>query len=226
MPAGSATMWLIPALHGHRIGMGPVRCFRMRLTTRGGFDSMRGLTMVLLAVILIGVAACGPGNGLNLAPVSGKVTYKGQPVKNGTVMFEPDESKGNSGPQAIGTIKSDGTYILSSQDPGDGAVVWMHRVGVLGIESEPVSAQALPSPEKDPMKYLLAKTEADLKAASRNLRKGGEKTITGLDGKTYRVTLPEKIGSTKTSGLTAEVSRGSNSINIDIAEDGSAKTSK
>jgi len=187
---------------------------------------MRGLMMVLMAAILIGVAACGSDNGLNLAPVRGKITYKGEPLKNGTVMFEPDESKGNKGPQAMGTLKSDGTYILSSQDAGDGAVVGMHRVGILGIDPNPVSAEALPSPETDPLKYLQAKTQADLKTIKQNLRKGGEQTIRSLDGKTYRVILPEKVGSTATSGIAAEVSRGSNTINIDIAEDGTAKITK
>jgi len=186
---------------------------------------MRGRTTFLTAAILVGVAACGSDNGLNLAYVSGKVTYKGQPISNGMVMFEPDESKGNTGPQALGTIKSDGTYILSSQDAGDGAVVGMHRVGVLGIDPEPTKAKALPSIEQDPLKYLQAKTQADMKAASQRARGVGERTITGLDGKTFRVILPEKVGSAKTSGLTAEVSRGSNTVNIDIAEDGSAKIS-
>jgi len=187
---------------------------------------MRGLTRVLVAAILIGVTACGPGNGLNLAQVRGRVTYKGEPVKDGTVMFEPDDSKGNRGPQAMGNLKSDGTYILSSQDPGDGAVVGMHRVGVLGIDPNPVSAEALPSPETDPLKFLQAKTKADLKAIKQNLRKNAEQTIRSLDGKTYRVILPEKVGSTATSGISVEVTRGSNTINIDIAEDGTAKVSK
>ena len=78
------------------------------------------------------------------------MTYKGKPIKNGTVMFVPDESKGTTGPQAIGTIKSDGTYILSSQDAGDGAVVGMHKVGILGMDPEPMSKEEMPSPKKTP----------------------------------------------------------------------------
>ncbi len=187
---------------------------------------MRERRLLLTAALLIGVAGCGPDNGLNLAPVRGKVTYKGEPIKNGTVMFMPDESAGNTGPQAIGTITSDGTYILSSQDAGDGAVVGMHKVGVLGIDAEPTSAEALPSVTQDAMKYLQAKTQADLKSASQSLRKGAEKTVTGLDGKTYRVILPDKLGSTETSGIKVEVTRGSNTIDIDITEDGTAKLSK
>jgi len=179
-----------------------------------------------MAAILIGVAACGSNNGLTLAPVQGKVTYKGQPIKNGTVMFVPDESKGATGPQAIGTIKSDGTYILSSQDANDGAVVGMHKVGVLGLDPEPMSKEDAAKIEDDPMKYLQQKTQAGLKSARQSMRKNTERTVTGLDGKTFRVVVPEKVGSTETSGISVEVSRGSNTLNIDIAEDGTAKITR
>ena len=73
------------------------------------------------------------------------------------------------------------------------------------------------------MKYLQQKTQAGLKAARQSMRKDAEQTVTGLDGKTFRVVLPEKVGSTETSGITVEVSGGSNTLNIDIAEDGTAK---
>ncbi len=186
---------------------------------------MRVPAAISMAAILIGVAACGSNNGLNLASVSGKVTYKGKPIKNGTVMFVPNESKGATGPQAIGTIKNDGTYSLSSQDANDGAVVGWHKVGILGLDPEPISKEAAATIEEDPMKYLQAKTQAGLKAASQSARRKAGQTVTGLDGKTFRVVVPEKVGSTETSGITVEVSRGSNTVNIDIAEDGTAKIS-
>jgi len=177
----------------------------------------------LLTAGLIGLAGCGSSNGLNLAPVRGKVTYKGQPIKNGTVMFEPDESKGTTGPQAIGTITGDGTFILSSEQPGDGAVVGMHKVGILALETDPIKVEAMPTPEDDPTKYLAAKTAAGLKASKDSTKANAERTVTGLDGKTFRVTLPEKLSSTQTSGITATVARGSNTINIEIDENGIAQ---
>ena len=78
------------------------------------------------------LSGCGAGNGLNLARVSGKVMYKGQPVKNGTVFFMPDESKGTVGPPAVGSITSDGTYIMSTESAGDGVIVGQHKVGITG----------------------------------------------------------------------------------------------
>jgi len=195
----------------------------MRLHDDGRLFSMRGRMTWLIAVFLVGVSGCGASNGLDLARVSGKVTYKGEPLKNGTVMFEPDESKGTTGPQAIGTITSDGSYILSSETSGDGAVVGFHKVGVLGLEASPVSDKAMPSPEEDPLKCLAAKTQAGLDASRNATKKNAGQTVTGLDGKPFRVTVPEKVTSTKTSGITAKVVSGSNVMNIDIDEHGVAQ---
>jgi len=176
-----------------------------------------------MAVLLVGTVGCGPGNGLKLARVSGKVTYKGEPLKNGTIVFMPDETKGTTGPQAIGTIMSDGTYILSSESSGDGAVVGHHKVGVLGLAAEPVSDKAVPTPEDDPLRYLAAKTQAGLEAAKNATKKNADRIVTGLDGKPFRVVVPDKVTSSETSGIMAKVLSGSNSLNIDINDQGVAQ---
>lgn len=183
---------------------------------------MRTLTAFLMAMVLIGLASCGPGNGLNLARVRGTVTFEGEPIRNGTVLFEPDESKGTTGPQAVGTILTDGTFVLSSQDPGDGAVIGTHRVGILGLEENPSDEAPMPSPEDDPLAYLAAKDAAAQKAIQ-SRAKGEQKTVAGLDGRAFRVVVPEKVSSTSTSGIAVEVTRGSNVVNINIKEDGTAQ---
>jgi prepilin-type processing-associated H-X9-DG protein len=54
------------------------------------------------------MAGCG---GLNLVPVSGTVYVDGKPVSRGSVIFKPDQSRGNtSGFEPIGVIGPDGTY--------------------------------------------------------------------------------------------------------------------
>jgi len=53
------------------------------------------------------------------------VTYRGQPVPTGNVMFVSDE-----GPPAAGTITKDGTYRLK-------AVAGRHRVGVTALPEIP-----------------------------------------------------------------------------------------
>ena len=55
-----------------------------------------------------------------LSSVSGRVAYKGVPLQGGTIVFVPDESKGQSGPIACGTIKPDGSYSLITKAPADG----------------------------------------------------------------------------------------------------------
>jgi hypothetical protein len=71
--------------------------------------SVQGWGIVLLASLLLGLCiGCGPtAPKREYADVAGKVTYKGEPLKTGTVMFQP-----SSGEFAAGEIKSDGTYSL------------------------------------------------------------------------------------------------------------------
>jgi hypothetical protein len=185
---------------------------------------MRGRTIQLVAVLLVGAAGCGSDNGLDLARVSGKVTYKGEPIKNGTIIFQPDESKGTTGPQAIGTITSDGSYILSSETAGDGAVVGHHKIGILGLEDKPAEgAAAMPNPEEDPLKFMAAKAQAGIDAAKNARKSGQERVVSGLDGKPFRIIVPEKVTSSATSGIIAKVEPGSNVMNIDISEEGVAQ---
>jgi len=41
-------------------------------------------------VVAIFLAGCSPGSGIHTVPVSGKVTYKGQPVEGATISFMPE----------------------------------------------------------------------------------------------------------------------------------------
>lgn len=70
------------------------------------------------ATILALVFAC-PGCNSQKGPprfkLSGEVTFAGQPIPNGQIVFTPDTAKGNSGPQGVATIK-DGKYDTSALD--------------------------------------------------------------------------------------------------------------
>jgi hypothetical protein len=70
------------------------------------------------------LAGCGRGYP-ETAVVTGKVTYKGQPVPAGRVCFWPKEGR-----PAMGEIGSDGNYRLTSFSQGDGAIVGEHRVSI------------------------------------------------------------------------------------------------
>lgn len=94
---------------------------------------MRG--MVTLATLLAAACAlpcggCGPAAAVNTTtiPARGKVTYKGQPLVQGTVIFEPD----GAGKEARGEIRPDGTFVLSTYKTDDGAVPGVHHVSING----------------------------------------------------------------------------------------------
>jgi hypothetical protein len=177
------------------------------------------------------VAGCGPGHGLTLGRVQGKVTCKGEPVRYGNVFFVPDVSKGTDGPSAMGTIKDDGTYILSTDSGGDGALVGHHKVGLTGLDPTPInktSEKPLPNPEEAPAEFMIAKGKlaqqarrAPRKAAAAAPAQGD--TFTDRGGRTFRYVIPKKLGNYQESGVEVDVARGSNTINFDIAEDGKVR---
>ena len=76
-----------------------------------------------LAMVLAGCGQDGPRR----YHISGAVSYNGQPVRAGRVIFEPDTHKGNSGPAAYADIRN-GQYETL---PGLGCVGGPHNVRVI-----------------------------------------------------------------------------------------------
>lgn len=76
------------------------------------------------------LTGCGGGEQLEVAPVTGTVTCNGKPITSGSVSFTPisEEAKGMPGKPAFGDIGSDGTFVLTTYEEGDGAVIGKHRV--------------------------------------------------------------------------------------------------
>ena len=69
---------------------------------------------------MITITGCGPA-GHTVQPVTGKITYKGEPVEGALVTFVSVDPYGHG---AIGTTTSDGTYTLQTHAaPKPGAVV-------------------------------------------------------------------------------------------------------
>jgi hypothetical protein len=102
----------------------------------------RSIPAACLGVVLLAASGCGP-QGPKLAPVRGTVTWKGNPVPYGTVMFQPE-----NGPAATGEIKN-GAYVLLT-DRRKGAVVGRHRVTVISLADQsnrlPEERAPLPPP--------------------------------------------------------------------------------
>lgn len=176
---------------------------------------------VLLAAALTTLSGCGPGHGLNLAKVSGKVIYKGQPVKNGTVFFVPDEAKGTVGPPAVGSITSDGSYIMSTDSAGDGVIVGHHKVGITGIEPVSAAGQEEVDPEKDAGGYMKAKSKT-ARAGRGAATKKGEELFTDKGGKKFRFVVPMKYSRPEESGIIVNI-EGSRTVDFDIDESGNVR---
>ncbi len=95
---------------------------------------MAGLGMAAV----LGLVGCQAEARISLAKVHGKVTVKGKPLTSGRVLFLPTASPGEGLPHpAAGDIKPDGTYELTTNAPGDGALVGDHKVAVIAMEPPP-----------------------------------------------------------------------------------------
>jgi len=170
----------------------------------------------LLLVSLIVPTGCS-NNGLTLGTVHGKITYKGKPVPAGEVFFMPDESKGTTGPPALGTIGSDGNYVMSTEESGDGAIVGIHQVGIVGRDPKPLNEDKVITDSSSADDIMKAKG-----SMGRPLPKKQGPTVRDRSGAVYRLLTPEPLQSPQTSGLSIKVERGSNTKNITIREDGTA----
>ena len=84
---------------------------------------------VVLAFLTATWLGCGSSDHPT-APVSGKITYQGQPVTGGTLSFAPISVAGNPNPgkPAAALIQSDGSFVLTTNKASDGAVIGKHRV--------------------------------------------------------------------------------------------------
>lgn len=87
--------------------------------------------LILLAAVLAATASgCGK-RARDLAPVTGKVTYRGQPLHFGAVSLHPE-----SGQHATAIIKPDGTFELSTPEEGAGVPVGKCHVRIVCYENQ------------------------------------------------------------------------------------------
>lgn len=92
--------------------------------------------LALLISLVPCITGCGT-DGPTAYHVSGAVTHDGQPIPRGTVMFQPDTSKGTSGAAGIALIR-DGRYDTAAEG-GKGIAGGDYRVRIVGLDGKPVS---------------------------------------------------------------------------------------
>jgi len=105
--------------------------------------SARNIIVVFpLAIWLLAEASGCGGGGPTRYELSGKVTFEGKSIPHGRIVFEPDASKKNAGPQGFANIK-DGQFDTS--DGGQGHIGGAHLIRVEGFDAVP-GAGAPPKP--------------------------------------------------------------------------------
>lgn len=175
-----------------------------------------GGRVLALVGITLATLGCARSDGLNLGKVRGRVVVDGEPAKHGFVVFEPDRSKGGGGSTSMGPIQEDGTYLITSRDPGDGASIGPNQVGILVLGREPVDAAA----KKKAVNEVAA---AKGQAARPSKSKEGRPTFTARDGRLYEILTPEPMKDPGKSGIVVEVESGSNTFDFSFGPDGTVK---
>jgi hypothetical protein len=89
----------------------------------------------LLGAMLLVISGCGDSR--PLAPVHGQVLYNGEPLRFGSVTFQPP-----SGQPSRADIGPDGKFTLTTPGEGEGAVIGTNQVRVTCYESQSPDAAA------------------------------------------------------------------------------------
>ena len=159
-----------------------------RTITVGRARLWGGVLALLLPLCLAGCSSKGT--------VSGKVTYKGEPVRQGVVMFVAGDGWSSSAP-----INEDGTYQIANLPPGSFK---------LTVETLAGSAQGGRQTQGPPGGKWRPPKDADVpKQVEEAVRKP-------LQQVSAPPRLPAKYAKAETSGLTCEVKPGRQAHDIDL----------
>ena len=96
----------------------------------------RYIRIALLPALLF-VVGCTPDVRVPVHPVSGKVTFKGQPAKGAQVVLNSTTANEFDDVAPMGVVGDDGSFAIGVYEPGDGApegdyvvtVLWFKQVG-------------------------------------------------------------------------------------------------
>jgi hypothetical protein len=156
-------------------------------------------SVILAAYAAMVIASCGGGEEAfgKRYPVSGTVTYNGQPLEKGVISFIPEKGAG-----ATGAIDK-GSYTLSTGGEGDGALPGKYKVTITAKEDSLEVAKA------DFLKDSKGKG-ADVSFVPRQYLAAAAEKAKSL--------IPAGYGDTRTTTLIAEVKEGSNTIPFTISD--------
>ncbi|MEZ6132711.1 MAG: hypothetical protein R3C59_28930 [Planctomycetaceae bacterium] len=148
----------------------PMHCFSDGSVKRFRQHVSQAVAGITIAVILAGCGGKDP-NLPETVSVSGTVSFKGEKLTDGTVMFHP---QGGTGHPATGEIGENGIFTLTTFDASDGAVVGNHIVTVQQFPrgANPGFEEEAPGYVKFPKKYTEVRTSdllVEVKAGANTL---------------------------------------------------------
>lgn len=157
---------------------------------------------VVLCLGLLLAGGCRAKHGPHTVPVTGTVTFKGQPVDAAFVAFSPKTPGIRS---AVARTDARGRFQLMTIFPADGAMPGSYAVTISKTD-----ADNAPLPAED--LSFEATMERSMKAPPRNLAAPPTPAP-------FKTLLPAKYADSATSNLAAEVkSQGVNQFTFDLAE--------
>ena len=153
---------------------------------------------LVFAVTLLAGCSGGGADRMDTVPVSGKVTYNGEPLAGAQIRFFGDGS-----PAANAVTDAQGVYKLTTYESGDGAVPGKKTVTVSKTTG---GTDAPPSGEGDEDATALA-DPAMMNVDPDDPEAGLEKSV-----------IPDKYAVPMTSGLTADITDAKTDLNFDLTD--------
>lgn len=131
----------------HRLSKTQSRTMALALTRFQSESRPHWSIYFSILAMLVLVAGCGRTTGPICYEVSGAVTYEGQPVPAGYILFAPDKAKGNDGPGVNAEIK-DGMYRTPA---GQGVIGGPHIATLCGYDGKAFKAGPISNPMGKPL---------------------------------------------------------------------------
>ena len=149
-------------------------------------------------VLALALASCGTDDGLGRRyPVSGSVTYNGQPLEKGEISFIPDQPQGLG---ATGIVEA-GSYAMSTAGDRDGVRAGKYKVTITAKEDTYAKAQ-----------------EAFKKASGRENPGMVPRQFLTEAAATAKNLIPPGYGDVRTTTLVAEVPESSTTIDFKLSD--------
>jgi hypothetical protein len=164
-----------------------------------GEELMRSISLLTLAVTISAFCGCGGSDEVPPVSVTGKITFKGKPVEEAIVTFMST----TGGRSASGKTEKDGSFQLTTNRTGDGAIPGEYKITIAKVEK----AKGGGSTGVDI-------SDGDFGADYGAMMAGA---ASGNTRKLIKNILPEKYASPTESGLSRTVDKsGKNVFEIDL----------